>query len=301
MTEAIARPTGWDGWIRSESLKMIAALPLTIPDQDLKRSRARLGLALSALPPDSKVYACVPESVVGCMAMSAMTGMFPGGHNPDVWLIPRRSKKHGGKLILNWQISYRGHIRLCRRTPGWDVQPVPIYRADVFERSRSSAGGASYRYEGRYEPTGESGEDWKELLGVLIIITSPKGEKWDYISRGQIEKRRRLAQDPENWNKWPIERSLGTACAWAGQRELWPTDDPTRYALQQDATQLTARVEEPRVSLMPSFQPPQPDLDETTPAEERELVDAIVGEDKPPQMGPAEREAFEKAQGGIGT
>jgi hypothetical protein len=59
------------------------------------------------------------------------------------------------------------------------------------------------------------------------------------------------------------------------------------------------------VSLMPTFQPPNSqdanDLDETTPAEEKALVDAIVGEEKPPEMSPKEREAFEEAQGEIAT
>lgn len=58
------------------------------------------------------------------------------------------------------------------------------------------------------------------------------------------------------------------------------------------------------VSLMPSFQPPNSqranDLDETAPAEEK-LVDAIVGEDEPPDMSPAVREEFEKAQREIAT
>ena len=253
-TNAIARPTHWDAWIKRESVAMVEALPLTVPEADMKRAHARLALALSALPEDSDIYACVPDSVVGCMAMSAMTGLFPGGHNPDVWLIPRRSKKHSGKKVLNWQISYRGHIRLCRRTPGWDVQAVPIYTDDVFSRSRSSTGGAEYRHEPIYDSLGNPDADWKALRGCLVLVRSPLGEKWDFLSKGEIAKRRAKAKDQSIWREWPVERAMGTACAWAGQREMWPTDDPSRYALGMEAAQLGAITTslKPRASLIPS-------------------------------------------------
>lgn len=240
MSDAIERPQHWDNWISRESVKMIEALPLSVPDADMKRAHARLRLALSSLPDDSDVYACTPNSVIGCMAMSAMTGLMPGGHNPDVWLIPRKSKKHGYRLVLNWQISYRGHVRLCRRNPGWDVQAVPVYAPDLFDRSRSSAGGAEYRHEPVYDSTEDPEADWQELRGCLILVRSPIAGKWDFLSKGAIQKRRSLARDQSNWQKWPIERAMGTACAYAGQREMWPTDDPTRYALSMEAAQVGA-------------------------------------------------------------
>ena len=247
------RRKGWKTWISTESLKMISALPLIVPDQDLKRSRVRLSLALSHLPDDSPIYDCLPESVIGCMVMSAMTGLFPGGHNPDVWLIPRQSKKHDYRLVLNWQISYRGHIRLCRRTPGWDVQAVPVYTPDVFTRSRSSSG-SEYHHEPVYEASGTGDADWEALRGCLILVRSPTGEKWDFLSKGAIQKRRDKAQDPANWNEWPIERAMGTSCAYAGQREMWPTDDPARYALGMEAAQLGDSISssQSRPSLLPS-------------------------------------------------
>lgn len=274
----VKRPEYWDEWIGRESIKMIEALPLSVPDADMKRAHSRLRLALSAIPEDSPIYSCMPDSVVGCMAMSAMTGLFPGGHNPDVWLIPRKSKQHGYKLVLNWQISYRGHIRLCRRSPGWDVQAVPVYTPDVFTRSRSSSGGAEYHHEPVYDPTGDGDADWEALRGCLIVVQSPTGEKWDFLSKGAIEKRRNKAQDPANWNEWPIERAMGTACAYAGQREMWPTDDPTRYALGLEAAQLAGTL--PGARSRPSLLPADALTGVAKPLPVKELDDLTPDQDK---------------------
>src|SRR5688572_16404990 len=82
-----------------------AALPLSVPKDEIVRAMDRVvaGVrALAARNPD--IYACSPASVGRAMALSALTGLVPGGPLPQVDLIPRRNK---GNLELNWQIGFR--------------------------------------------------------------------------------------------------------------------------------------------------------------------------------------------------
>jgi len=259
------RRENWDGWIATETRSVIASLPCNVDEADLKRSATRLRLAFSKLPGHSKIYECTADSVVSCIVMSAMTGLFPGGHNPDVDLIPRRDNKDriprrdnkdGGKMKLNWQISYRGYGRLCRRTTGWDIRTTPVFDDDKFKRGISSELGEWFEYEPGPGESGDPAEDWQRLTGVLVIIDRPAANnRIEFVTKKTIERRRAKAQTQKFWKEWPIEKAMATAIRYAGQREWFPTDDPTRYALSLGEPHVEAQ-ERPR-SLLPDLNTPK--------------------------------------------
>ncbi len=220
-------------WFDQQATELVGSLPLTISEKDFNRATTRMRIFYAGLPEDSKVWDCEPESIKLCIVKSALTGFFPGGHNPDVDLIPRKDK--GGFLQLNWQMSYRGYIRACRRTEGWDLEVVPIFKGDAFGRGRSSEKGSWYEHvPGDESPSGDPRKDWEELRGVLILVKTPDREKWAFLTRGQIQARRNVAQTDNVWKLWPVEQSMKTGCHFAGAREMFPTDDPSRYAFHSD-------------------------------------------------------------------
>lgn len=66
-------------------------------------------------------------SIVNCIAVSALTGLVPGGPNPTCWLIPK-----GGQL--QWWISHRGICVLALRA-GYQITPVLVHKDDPVKTS----------------------------------------------------------------------------------------------------------------------------------------------------------------------
>jgi branched-chain amino acid transport system permease protein len=88
------------------------------PEQVVKAT-GRLALAVRAAGvANPKVYECTPASVAQAVAMSALTGLMPGGPKPEVYLIPRSGK-------LEWQISARGLQALAGMIWGGDNRGFP--------------------------------------------------------------------------------------------------------------------------------------------------------------------------------
>lgn len=244
-------PAEWDGFIGAHVTSMVAALPLTIPDEALKRARSHLKIAFLRAPPASKVFECHPVSVSNCIAMSALTGLYPGGPNPDVDLIPRHDK-HLKCQALHWQISYRGYKRLCRRNPGWELLPFIVFDGDSFGWGVDSTRGPWFEHHPGNRPNlGDPEIAWKAIRYAVPLLRSPTGLLFDVLDKGQIEARRSCAKDQSFWTKWPIEKTLAAACRYAGQREMYPTDDPARYGMQLDVDQEVgaALAVEPREAL----------------------------------------------------
>lgn len=210
--------------------QVVGALSITIPEEALKRARARFRIAFSA-DAQEKLADCTPESVARAIILSGLSGLYPGGPNPDVWLIPRKNKHKNNALEVNWQMSFRGYIRLARRA-AWDLEPVLVFADDIFEYEE----GTSPRI--RHVPNLEAKQNWETLRGGYVRVR-PLGapvadSKVAYLSKERILQRRRKAQDDNIWIEWPLEQSLKTLCHFAGAREMFPCDDPARYAIASD-------------------------------------------------------------------
>ena len=89
----------------------------------------RISAALSAAAASAKkpeeFYACTPQSVATCVAVSALTGVMPStGATSLAYLIPRRARK-GEPPQLTYQLSHRGLNALARRS-GQTMIAIPI-------------------------------------------------------------------------------------------------------------------------------------------------------------------------------
>lgn len=217
-----------DAMVQRIATNVVAAMPLSVRDEDLKRARARFRVAFSA--DTGRLYECTPESVGRAVVLSAISGLFPGGPNPDVWLIPRKNRHLGGALEVNWQMAHRGYIRLARRA-GWDIEPVLVFEDDDFDLEEGM------EPKIRHKPNLDGEQTWDTLRGGYIRVY-PVGNrsatKIAWLSKRRIIERRGKAQDQSVWNEWPLEQSLKTLCNFAGQREMFPCDDPARYAIAAD-------------------------------------------------------------------
>jgi recombinational DNA repair protein RecT len=218
----------YQGFVDRVTTQVIAAMPLTVRDEDLKRARARFRVAFSSNAQGSLVQ-CTPESIGRAIVMSAMSGLYPGGPRPDVWLIPRKNRHKGNQVECNWQMSYRGYIRLARRA-GWELEPVLVFDGEEFEVVEGSNPTIVHKRRLEIEPSWEG-------LRYGYIRAYPVGHReqarFAYLTKAEIVKRRGKAQDQNIWNEWPLEMAYKTLCSYAGNRELFPTDDPMRYAMEE--------------------------------------------------------------------
>ncbi|MCP3961341.1 MAG: recombinase RecT [bacterium] len=233
MTEALAtRPdtaieTMVHGWIQYAS----GAFPDDIPDEKLKRAATRLKVAILSVP---KVDKCSGVSIGKCIALSAMTELYPGAGEikPDVWLIPRDVKdKKTGRVIrtdLNWQMGWRAYKRLAWRT-GWNLTATLVYDGEPF----AFYGGTEPRVEHQIDIAGEP--SWERMRGGYVVATGPNGERdARWLTKEQILKRRRVAQTDNVWSQWPLEMALKTLYAYAGGREMFVMDSVTARAIAAD-------------------------------------------------------------------
>jgi hypothetical protein len=206
--------------------QVVAALPLTVPDEDLKRSRSRFRVAFSA-DAQGALLGCTGDSIARCIVLSALSGLYPGGPRPDVWIIPRANKHLGGAIEANWQMSWRGFVRLARRA-GWEMEPVLVFAGEVFEIREGDAPGVTHTRNL------DLPQEWESLRYAYVRVF-PSGHRDQarigYLSKEGIAKRRGKAKDQSIWNEWPLEMALKTICNYAGNREMFPTDDPSRYAM----------------------------------------------------------------------
>lgn len=206
--------------------QVIGAMPISVPEEDLKRARARFRVTFSA-DAQRQLMSCTADSVGRAILLSAMSGLYPGGPRPDVWLIPRKNKHNNDALEVNWQMGYRGYIRLARRA-GWDIEPVVVYHGEKFSITEGDAPRLIHEVDPDCEHT------WDSMRGVycrVFQIGKKEEMKFAYLSKAEVLKRRNKAQDQNVWNDWPIEQTYKTICSYAGAREMFPCDDPSRYAM----------------------------------------------------------------------
>lgn len=223
-TEALTQKQQYSAYVDRLTQNVVAALPINVRDEDLKRARARFRVAFSA-DANGALLECSAESIARAIVLSAMSGLFPGGPRPDVWLIPRGAK---GRMEVNWQLSFRGYIRLARRA-GWDLEPVLVFEGEEFRVTEGNTPAI------HHVPSLDAEQSWETLrYGYVRIFPIGRRDqaKVAYLSKARIEQRRKKAQSQNVWSEWPLEMALKTLCNYAGNREMFPVDDPSRYAME---------------------------------------------------------------------
>jgi recombinational DNA repair protein RecT len=179
---------------------------ITDPEQ-VQKAAGRLALALRKVATTNKaIYECSPESVAHCVAMSALTGLMPGGVKPDVYLIPRKGS-------LEWQVSVRG-LQTLATMNGWQsVTARPVHVDDVYE----VIGGDEERIV--HKPCRRWPASPAELAGMYVVATPHVGPvvRVD-VPLGVIEARRKKAQTDAIWRDWFVEMAQKTAIGWVISR-----------------------------------------------------------------------------------
>lgn len=179
-----------------------------------KAAAARCSLAYGAAVRAAKnpeaLESCSDVSLASCLAMSALTGLMPGGPAPAVWLVPKKGE-------LQWWISHRGIATLLLRA-GYVVLPVAVHRNDVYR--------LAFGEVVEHEP-GEPPVALEDLAGVYLTIRrisdgAVLARPWLAVSA--IERRRKAALSDDIWRAWPVEMALKTALHYAFARGILPVE-----------------------------------------------------------------------------
>lgn len=240
------------------------------------RAAARVAMAFRTLAQrNPKMSQCTRESVGVCVAMCAMTGLSPGGAYPDCDVIPREvSVQKGGEwtkeLQLNWQIGFRGIIRLARRA-GASIKAQVIYAGQASAERNGEVREVTsiYAIEGLRDagytiilsdPPPMDQRSLDNALGVLVKVSTETWADTIVMDREMIAKRRaksegwrRAASDmnareawkrekaqASPWIEWEEEMISKTGIRYAASRGLVPLDDVLDHAMAVDLAADTA-------------------------------------------------------------
>lgn len=142
------------------------------------KAAGRVALAFrQAAQTNDRLYGCDPVSVAQAVALSAMTGLMPGGPLPDVYLLPR------GKS-LQWQVSHRGFAKLAARS-GVRLRTKAVFESDTFHVIE----GTEPKLE--HVPDLSADQSWDTLVAVYVVAHYKDGSKdFVVIRKADIEKRR---------------------------------------------------------------------------------------------------------------
>jgi phage RecT family recombinase len=210
----------------------------------------RLALALrTAAAANPDIHACPIEDIAVAVATCARTGLMPGGVQPEVYMIPRKSY---GKLRLQWQISARGLRRLVERE-GYTLRARPVFEGEHFEVSYG------FYEDLRHTPDFDLDRDYKHLRG-FYVVAAEKGSRepvaFTYITKAQIEERRKVAQTQDVWSTWPLEMAEKTAMAYAVRRGIVPFNETlTVVSVEDRAHTIDAPTPAPQALPMPDYEP----------------------------------------------
>lgn len=215
--------------------RCVAAVTHVAGVDNIDAARARMMLAFSQSAHAAGLAKCSGESVAYCIALSAITGLMPGGPRPDVWIIPRRRnvapKGKPPEYITeaNWQLSAVGAKRLAFMA-GYDAEALLIHKADFLEIGRGSSGDSFV-----HRPDIDTPPTWDNLRAGVIRVTSPGGRAtWEILRKVEIVKRREKAETDAVWREWPLEMAKKTLYLYGASREMWPLSEAARMAVQAD-------------------------------------------------------------------
>jgi len=195
------------------------------------KAAGRVALAFrQAAQTNDRLYGCDPVSVAQAVALSAMTGLMPGGPLPDVYLLPR------GKS-LQWQVSHRGFSKLAARS-GVRLRTKAVFESDTFNVIEGTDPSLEH------VPDLNAQQSWETLIAVYVVAHYKDGSKdFVVIRKADIEKRRansdayKRNKNQSPWGQWPIEMALKTGLRYAFARGIVPMDDTTSNAYDHDGKQ----------------------------------------------------------------
>ena len=195
------------------------------------QAAGRVALAFrQAAQTNDRLYSCDPASVAQAVALSAMTGLMPGGPLPDVYLLPR------GKN-LQWQVSHRGFSKLAANN-GVRLRTKAVFESDTFNVIEGTEPSLEHI------PDLNADQSWDTLKAVYVVAFYQDGSKdFVVIRKADIEKRRansdayKRDKNRSPWGQWPIEMALKTGLRYAFARGIVPMNDNMQNAYDHDGKQ----------------------------------------------------------------
>lgn len=197
----------------------------------------RVFLGLAARQP--QIYECTRESIVNALSLCTSTGLEPGGVLKHADLIPRRNKKNGNRLELNFQPRYGGLAELARRSGEVArVTAAPIYQWEL------DRGLFAYTHE---PPVVR--HDWcpdppelvdADIVGGYAVAELENGQRIQlWMSRKQVERRRACSpgRDGNFWRDWYPEMVRKTLLRALFSGGLVPMSTELALAMEHDPDQ----------------------------------------------------------------
>lgn len=234
----------------------LASLPAEQRDQAIGRviNAFRTGIASARDP--SQLYAAIGNpagraSMARAIYESAVTGLYPGGPLPDVYLTPRKIQDSPS---IVWFPSFRGLLKLVERS-GWAAEVTPVFVGEAFEVKATPSGPV---YLHTPDPFPTEVRTLEELRGSIVRAFPPTGgePRQITISQPEILKRRarsdgfKYGRGNSVWDQWPLEMAHKTALIYAIKRGLIPTEPILVRALEANAADrildTTAEIVQPR-------------------------------------------------------
>jgi recombinational DNA repair protein RecT len=194
-----------------------------VPHERVQEATGRLALAIrQAGVANPKIYECDRQSIAQAVAMSALTGLQPGGIKPDVYLVPRGRQ-------LQWQVSSRGLQKLAGRA-GWVRMVAQVVHVEDEYRVVL---GSEDRIE--HVPCGRYPANLDEVKAVYVVGQHRDGYRVCVdVPMGAIVARRKKSQSGNVWAEWPLEMAQKTAVTYAISRgHFGALDDHPDYAVIQ--------------------------------------------------------------------
>lgn len=187
-----------------------------VGEERATEAAARVGMAFAAAHRAARhprdIERCSPESIASAVALSALTGLMPGGPMPSVWLVPRSGE-------LQWMISHRGLTQLCRRA-GYQLSTCVVGHHDhiVVEYGEVTEHRAAI---------GSEPLTIDHIAGVIVSCRrlsdgAVLGRYW--LPGADVRKRAAARGAGPVWKSWPLEMAQKTAIKWACARGLVPIE-----------------------------------------------------------------------------
>lgn len=211
---------------RSLAYQFVKELPFVVGNESLAEARRHLWLAFGRGSPD--LFKCSDQSIAYAIALSAMSGLYPGDMYPDVWLIPRKNRKTN-TLECNWQMSARGYQTLAYRAK-YRVRAFVVHHHDVFKLSQGTVSPSII-----HDPETDTEGTWETVKCAYITVVDTEGHlEFAVLRKDQLQKRRDKAQRDNVWSEWPEEMIMKTMHAYAGARKMWPYGAAEGFAMAAD-------------------------------------------------------------------
>lgn len=155
-----------------------------------------------------------PDSIAACISLSMRTKLYPGGPNPDVYLVPQSGE-------LQWRVTHRGIAKTLARE-GFHVMAVPVGNADTVRVSMGEV-------VEHVQHLTDSPQSLNELLGVCVVVrrmgdSAVLARLWTSVSVIDARRKSSRMSNYGPWVDWPIEMAQKTAILYHAARGHIPAE-----------------------------------------------------------------------------